>query len=95
MHTPARSRNEDYSALVRGHYGPAPRRRAADSRTASTAARRTTSVAMSADTGADVLGPAHVEAPLEEYVVDRPEPNGPPADVVIAPAESLDRSRFG
>lgn len=85
MYARPMTRNDDYAALVGGHYGLPRRRRPARPATAGTVA-----LSLSADTGAEVLEPSPPEAPLEEYVVDRPEPPAATAPAVdtAPPAES-------
>src|SRR4051794_15629729 len=87
MYAQATTRNDDFKALVRGHYGLPSKRRPAAPRPAPNAGQHAPAVVLSADTGTDVLEPgAGGEAPFEEYVVDRPEPPWPPQDVVAAPS---------
>lgn len=87
MYAQARTRDDDFRALLTGHYGLPPATVSGQvSRATSVTPRRAPAVALSADTGTEVLDPAPVGALVEEYVVDRPEPPWPPEGGDAAPS---------
>ena len=82
MYSQARTRDDDFRALVTARYG-LPH---APARPASTAPPRV--VALSADTGTEILDPASGAAAVEEYVVDRPELPWPDVPAALRRAEA-------